>query len=287
MNALTSSVAVVGLGHMGLPIASNVAAAGFDTTGWNRSRIDSAVDFKIASTLAEAVADVDVVVSVLATSAALESVFFDDGSVLPAMKPGSIVIDSSTASPNDAREFAERFDRSGIRYIDAPMSGSTLAAATAQLVFMVGGDRDVVDEASPLLEVIGSRVVHVGAVGTGMATKLVVNSVVHSLNAALAEAIELASCAGLDLSTTYDVLEAGAVAAPLVKYKRSQFVDNDPTVAFSIDLMAKDLRLISDLADQVATSMPVSGQVSTLTTRAQRHGDGRLDMSSVRAHLTA
>jgi 3-hydroxyisobutyrate dehydrogenase-like beta-hydroxyacid dehydrogenase len=282
------TVAVVGLGKMGRPIAANVASAGYSTVGWNRSRVAEVEGVRFCETAAEAVSDADVVLSVLATSDAFDAVFFGRSDELSVpVRRNAVIVDLATVAPRKATQNRMRFARHEINYVDAPMSGSTLAATNRALVFMVGADHASFERVSPLLGSLGAQAVHVGDVGTGMATKLVVNGVVHSLNTALAEAMDLATASGLDRATTYDILEAGAVGAPLTKYKRAQFVDDDTSVAFSIDLMAKDLHLISSHAAEIGASIPLTSVVSSIVAAAQGRGLGAEDMAAIRRGLTS
>ena len=157
---------------------------------------------------------------------------------------------------------------------------------SGQLTVMAGGDRAALELARPVLASFASRVFHLGDVGAGATMKLVVNAVVAGLNAALSEALVLAEKAGLDRSTTYDVLESSAVAAPFVKYKRAAFVDPESAaVAFSLALAKKDLDLIARLASQVGARMDQSAATRALVTEAVTSGLADADISALAAYL--
>jgi 3-hydroxyisobutyrate dehydrogenase/2-hydroxy-3-oxopropionate reductase len=143
----------------------------------------------------------------------------------------------------------------------------------------------VLQRARPILGAFGSRIVHLGAQGAGATMKLVVNSVVHGLNQAVAEALVLAERAGVDRAAAYDVFASSAVAAPFVQYKREAYVNPETAaVAFALELVAKDLRLIGDLADSVGARMPQLAANAGVVDEAIRRGYGDRDLSAL-AHL--
>ena len=147
---------------------------------------------------------------------------------------------------------------------------------------LAGGDEDALDRARPVLGCFGSRIVHLGGQGTGATMKLVVNSVVHALNQALAEALVLAERAGVDRAAAYDVFTDSAVAAPFVQYKRESYVHPETApVAFALDLVAKDLRLIDELARSVAARMPQLAANASVVDEAIRSGYGDRDLSAL------
>jgi 3-hydroxyisobutyrate dehydrogenase/2-hydroxy-3-oxopropionate reductase len=140
----------------------------------------------------------------------------------------------------------------GAHLLDTPVSGSVALAERGELTVLVGGEVAALDRARPILGAFGSRIVHLGGPGAGATMKLVVNSVLHGLNQAVAEALVLAERAGVDRAAAYDVLAASAIAAPFVHYKRDAYVHPETAaVAFTLMLGAKDLRLIGDLAHRV------------------------------------
>ena len=148
-----------------------------------------------------------------------------------------------------ARKVAPSVQARGATLLDAPVSGSVPVVERGELLIMVGGDADALDRARPVLEALSSTIIHVGELGTGATMKLAVNALVHGLNAALSESLVLAERAGVDRTTAYEVFASGAAAAPFVLYKRAAFERPDETpVAFSLDLVGKDLDLILALA---------------------------------------
>jgi 3-hydroxyisobutyrate dehydrogenase-like beta-hydroxyacid dehydrogenase len=151
---------------------------------------------------------------------------------------------------------------------------------------MVGGDQSALDRARPVLETFAKSIFHLGDVGAGATMKLVVNSLVHSLNVAVSEALVLAEKAGLDRETVYDIFEAGAAGAPYVKYKREAFLNpGEFPVAFSLGLVAKDQELIHDLAELTGTRMDQAEASRQLVAEAVQAGMGERDISEVAVFL--
>jgi 3-hydroxyisobutyrate dehydrogenase-like beta-hydroxyacid dehydrogenase len=255
-------IAFLGLGNMGRPMAARVIGAGIETVVWNRTRavadrFATEHECRVAASPAEASAGADVVLSMLGDDAAVRSVYSGPGGVFESAPPGALLIDLSTISPDTVRELASEATRRGYAFVDAPVSGSVAAAAAGSLTVMAAGPRDAVERAEPVLSVVGSKVVHLGAQGAGAAMKLSVNTVVHALNNALAEALVLAERAGIDRLAAYEVFLNSAVAAPFVDYRRAAFEHPETTpTAFRLRLAVKDLDLALALADRVGADLP-------------------------------
>src|SRR5262249_1868746 len=144
----------------------------------------------------------------------------------------------------------------GATLLDAPVSGSVPLVERGELTFMVGGDAQALGRVAAVLEILGKRVFHLGGTGAGATMKLAVNSALHGLNQALAEALVLAENAGVDRSAAYDVSASSALAAPFVLYKRAAYENpGTESATFTLDLVAKDLALIDDLAREVGAPM--------------------------------
>jgi 3-hydroxyisobutyrate dehydrogenase-like beta-hydroxyacid dehydrogenase len=290
-------VAVLGMGRMGAAMAKHLAEQGFPLAVYNRSAeraqvVAADIGAKPVATPAEAGAwaaggdGPGVVVTSLADDDACRAVYLGDNGLVRALTPGTVVCDTSTISPDLARVLDSEVSRSGASFLNSPVSGSVPAALSGGLTVMVGGSPEALETARPVLATIGGRVVHVGGPGTGAVVKLAVNAVVHALNQALSEAIVLAEKAGVDRSVFYDVISESAAAAPFVRYKRAAFERPDEAgVAFSLDLVAKDLRLILELAESVGARMPEAQAVSHSAAQAISRGYGDADMSAVARYL--
>jgi 3-hydroxyisobutyrate dehydrogenase-like beta-hydroxyacid dehydrogenase len=278
------TVAFLGLGRMGARMAARVAAAGFPTTVWNRSSRPEAVPdgATLAQTPRAAAAEADVIVTMVADGPALDAVLDGPDGVLAGVRRGAVLIDMSTIGPEAARDVAARAAEAGVAFLDAPVSGSTPAAAAGQLVAIVGGDETVLDRVRPVLAAMTREQLHLGATGAGAAMKLALNAAVAVTNQTVAEALALAERAGVTRARAYDVLAAGAVASPYVGYKRDAFLDPDGTpVAFSIDLMTKDVDLALGLARDVGVTLPVVEAARSQLDRARDAGLGDHDLAAV------
>jgi 3-hydroxyisobutyrate dehydrogenase-like beta-hydroxyacid dehydrogenase len=286
-------VAVVGTGRMGAAMARRVAVAGFDLTVFNRtaSRAQSvAKDTRGAAvgSAREAAAAADVVVVSLADDAALEATYRGEDGLVAGLRPDAVVCDTSTVDPQTVRRLAPLVSDRGATLLDCPVSGSVSVVEAGALAVMVGGEESALVRARPVLDAFASRVFPMGPIGAGAAMKLVVNSLVHSLNVALSEALVLGERAGLDREAVYDVFEAGAAGAPFVKYKREAFLHPEGAeVAFTLGLVAKDQELIHALAQQVGARMDQADSSRSLVAEAVLGGLGERDLSAVAEFLRA
>jgi 3-hydroxyisobutyrate dehydrogenase-like beta-hydroxyacid dehydrogenase len=285
------SVGFLGLGRMGMPMALNLVHAGFDVIAYNRT-MSKAHEFtsksgaRIAQTPREAAVGVDVVITMLTDEAALRATCSGKNGFLSVLRPGTIVIDMGTSGPEAVAALSESVTAVGGVLLDAPVSGSTAMAESGSLTIMVGGPSDSVSSVTPLLEVLGQRIFHLGAVGAGAAMKLAVNLVIFGLGQAISEALVLAESAGIERELAYEVFENSAVGAPMVKYRHEAFVrpGSAPT-AFSLNLAAKDLNLVTRLASTLGTSVPQSRTNLVQVEAAIAAGLGEQDMAAIAVHL--
>jgi 3-hydroxyisobutyrate dehydrogenase-like beta-hydroxyacid dehydrogenase len=287
-------VALVGTGRMGAAMARRIAGAGHDLVVYNRTpETASHLAVEIGAGAVDRPQDAamfgDVVIVSLADDDAVRATYEGDDGLLAGLSEGTVVCDTSTVDPDTPRRLAVLAIQRGASFLDTPVSGSVQLIERGELTVLAGGDADALDRARPVLESFASTIFHLGDVGAGAVMKLVVNSVVHALNAALSEAFVLAEKAGLDRETTYDVLESSVVGAPFVKYKRPAFVDPESTaVAFSLALVAKDQDLIAHLADKVGAPMQQAEATRSLVARAiDGAGLGDADMAALATYLRA
>lgn len=284
-------VAVVGTGRMGAAMARRVAGAGFDLCLFNRTAsraqaVAGDTGGSVAGSAREATAEADVVVVSLADDAAVEETYRGDAGLASGLRPGAVVCDTSTVDPQTVRRLAPLVADGGATLLDCPVSGSVSVVDAGALAVMVGGDESALERARPVLDAFASQIFPMGAIGAGAAMKLVVNSLVHSLNVALSEALVLGERAGLDRGTVYDVFEAGAAGAPFVKYKRQAYLHPESAaVAFTLGLVAKDQDLIHALAQQVGARMDQADTSRRLVAEAVLDGLGERDLSAVAEFL--
>lgn len=285
------SIAVIGLGRMGAAMARRLSGAGHRLTVWNRDGKKAATIAREtgaapSATAAAAVAGAELVISSLADDAALRSVYLGDDGVAAGLSAGTVVADTSTVDPETAFEVGRAIDAAGGFFLDCPVSGSVSTVDAGALTVMVGGDPAHLPVVRQGFDPIAKTVLHVGARGAGAASKLAVNGLVHGLNVALAEALVLAEKAGVERSTAYEVFASGAAAAPFVLYKREAYEHPDEaTVAFTLDLVGKDLELITGLAERVGAPMAQANTDLGVVRSAIDAGLGGHDMSAVAVHL--
>jgi 3-hydroxyisobutyrate dehydrogenase len=287
-----ADVAILGTGRMGSAMAQRVAGAGHHVTVWNRTEATARVlaesmpptTMAVARTPAAAVQNQDVILSVLADGDAARAVLLDPA-VLAALTPGAVVCDLGTSGVAAAGDIATGLSAARVRFVDAPVSGSVSAVEAGTLLVMAGGEPDAVDAAGTVLGAFARKIVHVGPAGAGQTMKLAVNLIVHDLNAAVSEALLMAKTAGIAAEDAYDVFEDSVIAAPFVVYKRAAFLDPRTSVAMSLDLVNKDLRLITALADELGVSAPLTDAAAESVAAACNAGYGPDDMASLTRFL--
>jgi 3-hydroxyisobutyrate dehydrogenase len=239
-----AAIAFLGLGQMGSPMAANLLAAGHDVTVWNRSPGKTEAlrsrGASVARTPADAAADADAVLTMLADAAALGEVVFGADGVVETIRPGAALIDLSTVGPAPIREVASRLPE-GVDVLDAPVRGSVDKARAAALGILVGGSAEAFERWRSILEPLGTPV-HVGELGAGEAAKVVNNAAVITAMALVGEAIGLAERLGLERHEAFDLLEQTYIG-DAVRYVRSRMEPGDFAPRFKADLAWKDLRL--------------------------------------------
>jgi len=276
---------------MGAAMASVLSAAEHELILYNRDTAKAeAVAAKtgaaVASSPAEVAGKAGVVITSLADDEAVIAVYEGENGIVAGIGPGQIAIDTSTIDPETVQRIGASVDETGAGFLDCPVSGSVATVEAGALTIMAGGDPLLIDEVRPVLAPLSARIIHVGDRGAGAATKLAVNGLVHGLNIALAEALVLAEKAGVDRSIAYDVFANGVGGAPFVQYKRAAYEHPDDTqVAFSLDLVAKDLELITGLGEKVGATMSQAGTGLDLVRQAIDAGLGDRDMSAIAIYL--
>jgi 3-hydroxyisobutyrate dehydrogenase-like beta-hydroxyacid dehydrogenase len=253
------TVAVLGTGRMGGAFVRKLAEAGCDLVVYNRTP---------------------------ATAEALAADVGATGAPTAREAAAAVVLEMSTIDPGTLEDIAPWIAAAGAALVDAPVSGSVALVEQGALTVMAGGSAEAVEAARPVLEALAARIYHVGGRGAGATMKLAVNAVVHAVNVAVAEALVLAEAAGVDRATAYEVFANSAAASPFITYKQRAFLDPDGTpVAFSLDLVAKDLDLILGLAERTGVEMDQGVANRTVTGKAIGAGLGERDMSTIAVYL--
>jgi len=242
-----SKVGLIGLGLMGRPMGLNLLKAGYSLTVWNRtaSRADSlvAAGARLASSPQEVAAASDVLITIVSDPPALEGVLWggsgQGSGALGSLRPGSIYIDSSTVSPVLARKIAAACSERQIAFLDAPVTGGTWGAEKGELVFMVGGDAQVLEDAEPVFSVMGKRWFHLGPNGAGQTIKLAMNLILALQVDVLAEALALVTAAGLQGEKLVEVLQSSMARAAVLDVKAPLLLKGEYPPSFPLRLMHK------------------------------------------------
>ena len=280
-----TTIGFIGLGIMGSPMASNLLRAGFDVIGFDV--VESSLERlageggMVASSIAQATTDVDVVITMLPNYPQVEAVALGEGGVLDSAKPGQLYIDMSSIRPQTSRRIALEGAEKGIRVLDAPVSGGEKGAVDGVLSIMVGGTQEDFAAARPVFEPLGKTVVHVGPHGAGQTVKAANQLVVGGTYALVAEAIVLLEASGLDAGIGLDVLAGGLAGSRILELKRRTMVAREFAPGFRIDLHHKDMGIVLDAAREAEVALPVGGLVAQLIASARAQGHGQLDHSAL------
>lgn len=281
-------VAFLGLGNMGGPMAANLVTAGHTVRGYDpvpaaqAAAADKGVH--ILDSAAEAVTGADAVITMLPNGTLVKQCY---GDVIPAAAPGTLFIDSSTISVDDAREVHSYAGRRGMRQLDAPVSGGVKGAVAGTLAFMVGGEGDALETARPILEPMAGKIIHCGDSGAGQAAKLCNNMLLAVQQIAVGEAFVLAEKLGLSAQSLFDVI-TGATGncwaihtnCPVPGPVPTSPANNDFKPCFATALMTKDLGLAMAAVASTDTSAPLGSHAAQIYAAfAEQHGG--LDFSAV------
>jgi 3-hydroxyisobutyrate dehydrogenase len=267
-----STVAFVGLGHMGGPMAANLVAAGHTVRGFDPvPALQAAAEERGAQIFdsgAQAASEAEVVITSLPNGDIVKAVYAE---VLPAAREGTLLIDTSTISVDDAREIHGQATQRGLAQLDAPVSGGVKGATAGTLAFMVGGEDDAVERARPVLEPLAGKIIHCGASGTGQAAKLCNNMVLAVQQIAVGEAFVLAEKLGLSAQSLFDVI-TGATGncwavhtnCPVPGPVPTSPANNDFKPGFATALMNKDIGLAMAAVSSTGSSAPLGSHAAEI-----------------------
>ena len=278
---MTQSVAVIGLGAMGLPIALNLSKSGYPTQGWHRSAAAGEIARKAGVDVCEELSAIDAQF-ILVTLPDLPQLreLLDKG-LRDALKPGHMIVVMSTTSPVEIVEFAAEMKELGVIVVDAPMSGGEVGAQNASLSIMVGADEEDFNHVRPILNAIGKTVILMGPVGSGQLTKAA-NQIVVAINlTAIGEAITLARRAGLDAKKVIEIFTGGLANSAALELRRAKIESSDFPAGGKSKFLLKDLRFALDAAASSETELPMTELVTNLYAGLIEHGDGELDHSAI------
>ncbi len=275
---MSERIGFIGLGIMGRGMARNLLKAGFDLTVWNRtaSRMEEflAAGAKGARSPADLAARCDVILICVSDTPDVEAVILGENGLIHGLRPGSLVIDLSTISPQATREIARRLSERGAHMLDAPVSGGSEGAARGALSIMVGGEAEQLERARPILQAMGKAITHVGGHGDGQTVKLVNQILVVGNCLAMCEALLFAQAGGLDLRKALEAVLPGAAGSWMLANRGPQILARDWRPGFTIDLQQKDVRLALAAADALGVPLMGTSLVFNLYRTLQAQGLG-------------
>lgn len=271
-------VGFIGLGIMGRGMARRLLDAGIPLTVWNRTTARMGPLVEAGAAAGESPADVaarsDVIITIVGDTSDVEEVILGPGGVVEGVSPGSLVIDMSTIAPGPTRRIADALAARDVAMLDAPVSGGSEGAANGTLSIMVGGNPDDLDRARPLLELMGSRITHVGDHGAGQTVKLMNQIIVVGNCLAMCEALLFAQKSGVDLESALEAVSAGAAGSWMLSNRGPQILARDWRPGFTIDMQTKDLRLVHQAADEAGVPILLTDQILQLYRTLQARGLG-------------
>ncbi|MEA2288095.1 MAG: 3-hydroxyisobutyrate dehydrogenase [Solirubrobacteraceae bacterium] len=282
-----TEVAFLGLGIMGSRQAVHLARAGHDLTVYNRTT-QTAEDWaaehgaRVAPTPREAAAAADVVFSMVVDGDQVASLLLDapDGAVHGA-RENALFVDMSTIAPSQTRAIGAQLAEAGVRFVDAPVTGSAPKAADGTLTIMTGGEEDDVAPLRPLLECMGETIVHVGGLGQGEMAKLINNSVAAANAALVAQALVVGQATGVDLDALVEVIAAGSGGSKMLDLKAGPMRAHDYTTLFKLEHMLKDVRLCLEEAQAAGVPFPGAAAARDQYVAALGRGLGEQDFAAV------
>ncbi|MCE0453185.1 NAD(P)-dependent oxidoreductase [Brevibacillus sp. AF8] len=275
----------IGLGNMGIPMASNLLAAGYDVRVWNRTPGKAAplvaLGAKETATLSELVAESDVLFTMVSDDDAVKAIYTGSEGLLRLPVQGKLAVDMSTISPDTSRFLAEQAKQAGLRFLDAPVSGSVGPAKEGKLVIMVGGEKADYEVVKPMLDKLGKAAFYLGPNGAGTSAKLAINLLLGITVQGVSETLLFARSLGIGTEQMLDIISESAVGTPLIRGKAASILADDYPAAFALKHMAKDLRL----AHEAGVSTPLAESVNATYRHALESGLGELDLMAILRHL--
>ncbi|MFG1179229.1 NAD(P)-dependent oxidoreductase [Xanthobacter sp. V7C-4] len=280
-----TTIGFIGLGSMGLPMARNLVARGFEVTGFDlRAEARNALvaaGGKAADTAAAACAGADMAVLMVVNIAQARDVLFTGG-VLDALAPGAAVQLMSTCPPAAVAEVAAEVEARGFTFVDAPVSGGVVGATAGSLTIMVGAGDAAFARAKPALDAMGAKVVHVGKDAGQGATAKVVNQLLCGAHLAVAaEALSLAERLGVDTTAMLDILGGSAASSWMLRDRGPRMLEADPTVTSAVDIFVKDLGLVLEAGREAKAALPMAALAHQMFLSVSGRGLGAADDSQV------
>jgi 3-hydroxyisobutyrate dehydrogenase len=286
MSAVPERIAFLGLGIMGSRMAANLRRAGRELTVWNRTR-STAEAFAaehgatVADTPALAAAGSDIVITMVVDGEQVEHVLLGPDGVATRARPGLLCVDCSTIGPTATRAIAGVLEHHGVHLLDAPVTGSSPKAQDGTLTIMAGGTDEDFERARPVLEAMGSLIVHAGPLGHGQMVKLINNAVAAINTAVVGEALLVAKRAGVDLDVLTQVVASGSGSSAMLELKAGPMRNHDYSTLFKLEHMLKDVRLCLEEGQTAGAPFPSAAYVREILTAANGRGHGEDDFAAL------
>jgi 3-hydroxyisobutyrate dehydrogenase-like beta-hydroxyacid dehydrogenase len=284
LNKRTAKIGFIGLGLMGSRLTQRLHLSGWNVRAWNRSPEPAGAmsqkGIRIAASVAKLVADSDVILSCLANDAAVHSVYCDTAGVFSAAKPGTILLEMSTISPQLSHLLHREASSQGVRLLDLAISGSTVAVEAGTVTLLAGGDRNTFEQCTPIYESVAKQWFLVGGGSSGIQMKLVVNLLLGVEMQAIAEAVSLGEHLQLNRDVLLNVLSKTAVIAPAFVGKFQKVKNNDYSPEFPLRLMSKDMDLVMETAGATGANLPAARVAQSVLT-ASLPSNGDLDLAAI------
>lgn len=281
-------VGLIGLGLMGAPMGANLLKAGFSLVVWNRTveKARNLVDHGalFGKSPEDVASQCDVLLTIVSDPPALEEVLWGKQGALSSLNKGSLLIDSSTVSPALARRISKACGEKSIDFLDAPVTGGTWGAEKGELVFMVGGKKETLERAEPVLQALGKRFFLLGPNGAGQTVKLAMNLILALEVEALAEGLELVTSSGVEPARLIEVLQSSMGRAPVLDVKAPVILKRDFTPSFPLRLMHKDIRLAMELAKENGIELPAGAAAYQAYTAVKKRAKTDVDYAAIASY---
>jgi 3-hydroxyisobutyrate dehydrogenase-like beta-hydroxyacid dehydrogenase len=286
INKRTARIGFIGLGLMGSRLTRRLHSSGWNVQAWNRSPDPENSlgrdGIAISSSIANLVADSEVILSSLANDEAVHSVYFNDDGVFSSAKPGTIILEMSTISPELSRHLHHEASVRGVDLLDVAISGSTPAVEAGTVTLLAGGDQNIFKKCTSIFESIAKQWFLIGPASSGIQMKLVVNLLLGVEMQAIAEAVSLGEHLRIDRNILLDVLSKTTVIPPAFVGKIKKIKDNDYSPEFPLWLMSKDMDLVMEAAKTSGADLPAA-RVAQSVLASNLSSNGDQDLSAIAA----
>jgi 3-hydroxyisobutyrate dehydrogenase/glyoxylate/succinic semialdehyde reductase len=275
----------IGLGLMGSRMAANLLKGGHELIVYNRtaSKAESLINMGAipAALPVDTAKDTDVLFTMMSTPEAVKSAALSVNGFLGGASKKLIWVDCSTVNPSFTKWMANAAAEKGVRFIDAPVSGTTIPAEKGELIFFAGGNESDIEEVTPLLNLMGKKIIHAGKTGMGTSLKMINNLMLAMVMESFSEALLLGESLGFTKEKLFEMLAGSPVAAPMLAGKKDNIINNNFDAQFPLQWMYKDMQLVALTAYENNIPLPSANVVKELYALAAKEGLGEMDFSAI------